>query len=541
MKSAYFLLSAVALSALHAQTLDTGILGEIRDPSGAAIAAATVTILQPTIGLSRTITTDSGGHYEVRYLVPGDYTVEAKAAGFRTERQTGIVIQIGQQARIDFAMQVGDVVETVEVSSVSPLLQTENSTLGEVVGPERIVNLPLNGRNFAQLAVLTPGVRVVAENAVRTDIIANGARDINMQVSFDGITVVNNRHNFVVFYPSVDAIQEFKVQSGNYSPEYGGNAGANVSVQLRSGTNQFHGTMFDFLRNNALDARGYFRPAPFPKDILRRNQFGGVLSGPVRKNKTFFLITYEGQRQIQESGQTNIVMTQAQRAGDFSGTSKPVIDPLSGTPFPGNIIPSSRINPVSTNLLQYMPLPNTQGTVNYSGVTRTLTNTDQGIVRGDHYFSEKDQVFAHYIYSARDYPNYELNPNFYFSGNFPNDSFAVQEVHTFNPGLLNEIRFGWQRGNVSVLSPRQGTNFRVSDLGITGMNVGGPAGRPDRRRVRLPGDRDQRIPGNGRRSSVFQSRQQPDLPVGGQLKRHSGASLDEDGRGHAAAVRRCHH
>jgi hypothetical protein len=478
MKPASFLLPAVALIALHAQTIDTGILGEVRDPTGAALAAATVTITQPATGLSKTVTADSGGHYEVRYLIPGSYAVEVKAPGFRTERQTGIVIQIGQQARIDFALQVGDVVETVEVSSVAPLLQTENSTLGEVVGPERIVNLPLNGRNFAQLAVLTPGVRVVAENAVRTDVVANGARDINMQVSFDGITVVNNRHNFVVFYPSVDAIQEFKVQSGNYSPEYGGNAGANVSVQLRSGTNQFHGTAFDFLRNNQLDARGYFRPAPFPKDVLRRNQFGGVLSGPVQKNKTFFLITYEGQRQIQESGQTNIVMTPAQRAGDFSSTQKAVIDPLGGMPFPGNLIPANRINPVSASLLQYMPLPNTQGTINYSGVTRTITNINQGIVRGDHYFSEKDQVFAHYIYSARDYPNYELNPNFYFSGNFPNDSFAAQEVHTFNPGLLNEFRFGWQRGNVAVLSPRQGTNFRVSDLGITGMNVGGPAGRP---------------------------------------------------------------
>jgi hypothetical protein len=150
--------------------------------------------------------------------------------------------------------------------------------------------------------------------------------------------------------------------------------------------------MFDFLRNNALDARGYFRPAPFPKDILRRNQFGGVLSGPVRKNKTFFLITYEGQRQIQESGQTSIVMTPAQRVGDFSATPKAVIDPLSGTPFPGNIIPSSRINPVATNLLQYMPLPNIQqGAINFSGVTRIITNINQGIVRGDHYFSEKDQ------------------------------------------------------------------------------------------------------------------------------------------------------
>ena len=239
MKSASFFLPALVLTALHAQTIDTGILGEIRDPTGATIAAATVTILQPTTGLSKTVTSDSGGHYEVRYLIPGDYTVEVKAPGFRTERLTGIVIQIGQQARIDFAMQVGDVVETLEVNSAAPLLQTENSTLGEVVGPERIVNLPLNGRNFAQLAVLTPGVRVVAENAVRTDVVANGARDINMQVSFDGITVVNNRHNFVVFYPSVDAIQEFKVQSGNYSAEYGGNAGANVSVQLRSGTTSF--------------------------------------------------------------------------------------------------------------------------------------------------------------------------------------------------------------------------------------------------------------------------------------------------------------
>src|ERR1700693_502584 len=206
MKSAYFFLPALALTALHAQPIDTGILGDIRDPTGAAIAAAAVTITQPSTGLSKTVTSDSGGHYEVRYLIPGGYSVEVKAPGFRTERQTGIVIQIGQQARIDFPMQVGDVVETVEVSSAAPLLQTENSTLGAVVGPERIVNLPLNGRNFAQLAVLTPGVRVVAENSVRTDVVANGARDINMQVSFDGITVVNNRHNFVVFYPSVDAI-----------------------------------------------------------------------------------------------------------------------------------------------------------------------------------------------------------------------------------------------------------------------------------------------------------------------------------------------
>ena len=174
--------------------------------------------------------------------------------------------------------------QTVEVSASAPLLQTENATLGEVVTQERIVNLPLNGRSFTQLAALTPGVRVAdpSQFTASTDgsrIIANGARDIWMQVNLDGVTLVNNRSNYVTLYPSIDALQEFKVQSGNYSAEYGGNAGANINLQLRSGTNQWHGSAFEFLRNNAFDARGYFRPSPLPQDVLRRNQFGAVVLG----------------------------------------------------------------------------------------------------------------------------------------------------------------------------------------------------------------------------------------------------------------------
>src|SRR5215467_8777256 len=369
-----------------AQTLDTGILGNVTDPSGAAVSGAAVTITQAATGVTKTAATDTGGRYEVRYLTPGEYTVEVKAQGFRSERQTGIVIQIGQLAPINFALQVGNVVETVDVTASAPLLRTENATLGEVVASERIVNLPLNGRSFVQLSTLTPGVRVAepSQFTSSTDgsrIIANGARDSWMQINIDGITMVNNRSNYVTLYPMIDALQEFKVQSGNYSAEYGGNAGANTNLQVRSGTNQFHGSLWEFLRNDKLDSRGYFRPAPFPKDVLRRNQFGAVVSGPVRKDKTFFLVTYEGQRQIQESGQTNIVMTPAQRSGDFSSSSKAVNDPLAVTAFPGNIVPSSRISPVSTNLLQYMPLPNTSGTINYAGVTRGITNINQGIVR----------------------------------------------------------------------------------------------------------------------------------------------------------------
>ncbi len=457
------LLFCFAAAPLFSQTLDTGVLGNVTDPSGASISGATVNVSSQATGVTRTVRTSADGKYEMRYLVPGEYAVEVQASGFRTERRTGVVIQINQQAR---------------------LLQTENATLGEVVASERIVNLPLNGRSFVQLSVLTPGVRVYepSQFTSSTDgsrIIANGARDAWMQVNIDGITMVNNRSNYVTMYPIIDALQEFKVQSGNYSAEYGGNAGANTNLQLRSGSNQFHGSAYEFLRNDKLDARGYFRPAPFPKDVLRRNQFGAVFSGPLRKDKTFFMMGYEGTRAVSESAATNIVLTPAQRAGDFSAASAPVIDPLNGQPFPGNIIPQNRLNPVSVNLANsYLPLPNTSGTVNYSGVTQGRLGTDQGLVRIDQYFSDKDQVFVHYIRSRRDFPNYELNPNFYFNGTYPNSSFSAQHVHTFSPSLLNEVRFGFNLANVSVLSPRAGSNFTIDSLGIHGLNVGGPSGRP---------------------------------------------------------------
>jgi hypothetical protein len=474
----------ICIAPVAAQTLDTGILGTVTDPSGAIVATAKITITQSATGVARSVVTDSGGRYEVRYLVPGEYVVEASAQGFRTERRSGIEIQIGQMAAINFALQVGNIVETVEVTSAAPLLHTENATLGEVVAPERIVNLPLNGRSFVQLSILTPGVRTSEPSQFTAStggsrIIANGARDAWMQVNIDGITMVDNRSNYVNLYPIVDALQEFKVQTSNYSAEYGGNAGANTNLQLRSGTNQFHGDVWEFLRNDKLDARGYFRPAPFPKDRLKRNQFGTMIAGPIRRDKTFFMLAYEGVRAVQESAGTNIVLTPAQRMGNFSASSSPVIDPLSGSPFAGNIIPKDRLNPVSVNLInQYMPLPNASGTVNYAGVTQGHLATDQGMVRLDQYFSPKDQAFVHYIRWRRDFPNTELNPNFHFNGTQPISNLSTQYVHTFSPALLNEVRFGFNLINVSVLSPRQGSNFTIASLGINGLNVGGPSGRP---------------------------------------------------------------
>jgi outer membrane receptor protein involved in Fe transport len=484
---ATFFIAAGALC-LTAQTLDTGILGTITDPTRAVVAGATVNITQTATGVRRTTQTAADGKYEVRYLVPGEYSIEVRAQGFRAARASSVVVQINQQARLDFSLQVGEVQETVEVTAAAPLLNTETATLGEVVARERIVNLPLNGRTFTQLAALTPGVRVSEANLFSTStggsrIVANGARDAWEQVNIDGITIVNNRSNYINLYPSIDALAEFKVHSGNYSAEYGGNAGPNVNLQLRSGTNQFHGSAFEFLRNDKLDARGYFRPEPLPKDMLRRNQFGAVVSGPIQRDRTFFMVDYEAARASRESPGTAIVLTPAQRQGDFSGTSTIVRDPLNNNePFPGNIIPANRLNPVSVNLINtYTPLPNTSGSVNYSGVTVGKLTMDQGIARIDQYFTGRDQVFFHYIYSRRDFPNVDLNPNFYYNSTFPNTSLAAQYVHTFSPTLLNEARFGWIKGNVSKLSPRNGTNFTIESLGIRGLNVGGPGGRPLRK------------------------------------------------------------
>ncbi len=472
---------------LPSQTTDTGILGVVTDPSGAVIAGAAVSITQAATGVRREALTAADGKYDVRYLVPGEYLVEVRAAGFRTARAANTAVQINQQARLDFTLQVGEVQEIVEVTATSPLLQTENSTLGEVVARERIVNLPLNGRTFTQLAALTPGVRVNEANLYSTStggsrIIANGARDAWLQVNIDGITMVNNRSNYINLYPSIEALEEFKVQSGNYSAEYGGNAGPNVNLQLRSGTNRFHGSLFEFFRNDSLDARGYFRPAPFPKDVLRRNQFGAVVSGPIRRDKTFFMADYEAVRSTREAAGTNIVFTPAQRQGDFSAFAGVIRDPLNGQPLAGNIIPQGRLNPVSVNLINtYVPLPNTSGTVNYSGVTVGRLTMDQGLARIDQYFSRSDQAFFHYVYSRRDFPNIDLNPNFRYNATFPNSSLAIQHVHTFGPALLNEARFGWINGNVAKLSPRTNTDFTIESLGIRGLTVGGPGGRPLRR------------------------------------------------------------
>ncbi len=268
--------------------------------------------------------------------------------------------------------------ERIEVAASTPLHRTEDATLGSVVEHRRIVALPLNGRNFAQLATLMPGVNFGASRA-------NGQRDANQNITVDGVVAVDSHHSAMLLSLSIEAVEEFKIQSAVYSAEYAMNSGAQANHALKAGTNQFHGTAFEFLRNDAFDARGFFLSPPAQKNKLRRNQYGGVFSGPIAKDKTFFLRNFEGRRERRGSPSLAATPTLAMRNGDFSEIAQPgnrwypadanpavtraIAGPGSNVPLPGNIIPRSLISPISQNLLTstkgspfaeggFLPLPN---------------------------------------------------------------------------------------------------------------------------------------------------------------------------------------
>lgn len=481
--SIFLLLTSLILPlSLPAQSVDTAIVGTITDSSGAVLPGASITVLSPATGIEKKVTSGTEGQYSVTYLTPGAYDITISANGFSPYLQKGIVLQLNQQARINAAMSVSSQGESVQVTSEQPLIQAEDASLGAVIDSTRAANLPLNGRKFNDLAILTPGT-VVANpdnHTSSTDgstISSNGGRETWGQVNIDGVTMVNNRHAYVNVYPSVDAINEFKVLTGNYSAEYGGGAGSIINVQLKTGTNSFHGSVFEFIRNQAVDARNLFRPAPLPKNILKQNQFGATLGGPIYKNRTFFFLSYEGLRSIQEVPSTESVLTQAQRRGDFSSYNFALRNPYTGENYPNNQVP---VNPVSANIVnQYMPLPNLSGDINnYAGASLGRLSVNQGIARVDHKFSEKDQIFVHYLYAYRNFPVTNVNPNFHFTGTYPIHNAALQYLHVFTPAVVNELRLGTDLEHVKQLSVRTNTDFTASQLGINGFLVGGPNGRP---------------------------------------------------------------
>jgi len=478
-------MASVAIPLL-AQTADTAIVGTVSDTSGALISGATVTIRSPSTGIEKKAVTNSTGEYSVNYLPPGNYNVTVAANGFASSEQKGIVLELNQSARINATMNVGGNQQTVEVEAEQPLLESEDSSLGVVVGTQSAENLPLNGRKFDDLAILAPGISVYNpdNHSSSTDgsaITAYSGQQTWSQVNVDGVTMVNNRHAYVNVYPSIDAIQEFNLFTGNAEAEYGGGAGTITNIQLKSGTNAFHGDLFEFIRNTALDARNYFLIAPNPKQVLKQNQFGATLGGPIIKDRTFFFVSYEGLRSVEQSAGTTDVLTPAEENGDFSALlpATQLVSPYTGLPYANNQIP---VDAVAQSIAKtYMPLPNTNvNGQNYAYVSSGYETVNQILGRVDHKVNDTNQLALHFMYALRNFPDADPNPHFTYTGTYPIYNTGLQYVHTFSPKLLNELRLGADLEHVKQLSTLANTSFTAASIGINGFTVNGaPLPPPD--------------------------------------------------------------
>ena len=443
------------------------ITGVVTDPAGAVVVGAAVTVSNPATNLTRTATTNNAGNYTFPSLLPGVYSVKAEMAGFQGEIRGGVELQVQQVARIDFQLKVGSLTETVEVIVGAPLLNTENATVGTVIENRRIVDLPLNGRNFISLIGLSPNVNANFANSFggagsrqggdRTQqqfSVAGMRREFNY-FTLDGVANSDVNFNTYLFLPSIDALQEFKVQTGVYSAEFGHEA-AQVNVSTKGGTNEYHGAVFEFLRNSSLDARPYAFTSEVPeKSPFKWNQYGFTLGGPVQipklfdgKNRLFFMSNYEGFRLRNQSQIVYSTAPAAMRTGDFSqllpGTL--IRDPLNNNqPFPGNIIPKTRLDPIALGLLEFFPLPNVAGAGlvnNYLALNRNITDKDQFSQRLDFVESARSNWFGRYSWQDERVvqPVLKLNG----TNLLVNVKQAmISNIRILSPNVVNEFRFGY--------------------------------------------------------------------------------------------------
>src|SRR3954451_20339259 len=500
-------------SGIFAQT-SGAITGTVQDASGAAVVGANVSILEINKGTTQVFKTDESGTYNAPFLVPGTYRISVEAPGFKRTTSQDTVVEIAARQRADFTMQIGQASETIEVTAAPPLVRAESAELGEVIGQGAVQSLPLNGRNFAQLVYLVPGVTPGQQNenlsgsSTFNPRASSNFNALGSQANANGWLVdgiIDNEYTFntVMVQPSVESVQEFKVLTGTFSAEYGRGAGL-VTTQTRSGSNDLHGSAFEFLRNNYFDARNYFNAkttgngAPNPQPPFRRNQYGASIGGPIFKNKTFFFADYYGQREIKGNTFVTTVPTVAQHAGNFNDLGVNIYDPLTAATtggtraqFANNTIPANRINPVAQRVMDLYPLPNLPGINNnrLDVFNRDLTDNG-GNVRVDQHFSDKDSFFVRYSYEAFDLfdakgqsgccyqtpasaaGKYDLGP--FVSGGenttLRASGLALNETHVVSPTIVNEFIAGYSRTNPLTTQSDFGHNA-ASSLGINNINL----------------------------------------------------------------------
>jgi hypothetical protein len=515
----------LACSQSRAQMASAELSGNVLDTSGATIPNATVTATNVGTGIVHSTVSEKAGDYVLIDLPPGDYTLTVEAAGFRKLEQSGISLQINQQARLDLTMQVGQAAETVSVTGHPPLLESESSSVGTVINQQLVNELPLNGRNFVQLATLSPGVNGVGQSATGTimgggrpddrragsELFSNGNREGDNNFLYDGVDNNERLTLSVTLRPAVDAVREFKIQTNLYSADVGRNSGAVVDVISKSGTNELHGSLFEFLRNSDMDARTYFNKVGTSFPAFRLNQFGGSLGGPVvipkvyhGKDKTFFFVDYEGFRNSVQVFELGNIPTLRMRNGDF-GELLPntlIYDPATTavnpavptnfirTPFPNNVIPASRFDPIAHTMINAYPTPTSTARLNnYSMARIQIQDYDQGDVRIDEQITAKDSVFARWsiqnttTISPSTYPQstipgistpVSLSDEASFAGTSfqPTQHVATSYVRVFSPTLVNDFRVGFNRYRLDYVPINFAANGGLgNELGIPNSNV----------------------------------------------------------------------
>ena len=464
---------AIALS----QSTTSSLTGTVTDSTGAVLANATVTLTNTATGVAQQVKSGPEGTYRVGQLPPGNYTMKVESTGFQEQNLQNINLVVDQQGRQDVKLAVGGSDQTVTVTGAAQLLDTVASNQGQVISNKQIIDLPLNGRDFLQLAQLSAGVTPSNINGMNSpasawtgtqtvSISVAGLREDDTSYLFDGIESRNAWYGAIGILPSIDNIQEFKIEQVGSTAAYG-NAGTFVNVVSRSGTNALHGTVYEFLRNNALDARNYFDQGPAP--AFRQNQFGGAVGGPIKRNKMFFFLNYEGFRETAPTTVYSRVPTLAQRAGDFSTTAAQLINPVTLVPYAGNQIPSGDFSPAALKMLAYFPAPNGafSGGNNYVNVQNTLNTWDQGSGRVDYTISAKDTVFGRYTqqslnsvepgltsFGARVFPSHPKNV-------------AGGWTHLFSPNVINNFRFGW---NYTETGQNRAAGYDTTQANPLGLN-----------------------------------------------------------------------
>ncbi len=445
-----------------AQPTAAAVSGVVRDPSGLPVSNAAMELANGGTDAKFVAESDRNGAYQFFAVPTGTYRLTARRSGFATLCRDGIVVRAGDRIGLDVDLRVGDVSESVVVTAAAPLLQSSRGTASFVVEQKKIVTLPLDGRNFVPLIALSPGVNLPPGSLLPR---INGSRPRTSEYIYDGISVLQPEPGQVAFYPIVDAIEEFRVETNSYSAEYGRSNGGVILVNQKSGSNAVHGTLFEFFRNEALNARNLFATID-AKPRFRRNQYGFVVGGPIRKNKTFYFVDWQGTRLNTGVVRTSTVPTSAQKRGEFT---QPVFDPrttgqttsgLARTAFPNNAIPLDRFDGAALVVMDRYPAPNVftaagaeAAANNYRRVGNDETAADQFDGRMDHYFSPRHRVFSRYSYvrdrsrPAAPLPDGSGTLTAAFIGNTLTRADSVAGEHTWNlsPTSVNQFRFGFTR------------------------------------------------------------------------------------------------